>query len=135
MADQIKLDGAKELSKLMTDLPPKVEKKIARKGLRKGAKVTLEAVKQEAPVDTAEMRNSLKVYSAKSKKGNVAVRVATSAKDFTGDQFYSAFNVYGTKKQPPNDFIGRGFDRTAQEAGDTIIKTVGDEIEAEARKG
>lgn len=68
------LKGGKELQQLLDQLPAKIEANILRGGLRAGAKVLLNAVKESAPVDSGDLKASVRISTAL-KNGQVSVFV------------------------------------------------------------
>src|SRR4051794_26574427 len=111
----IKLEGAKELAVIFKTLPSKVEKQIARKSLRQGTKIIQKAARDDSPVDTGQLRRSLKIKTMKRKKGRIGMIVQASPKGLPSNKsFYAAFIQYGSKKRgiAPNPFMLRAIDRT-----------------------
>ncbi len=68
------LKGGKELQQLLDQLPAKIEANILRGGLRAGAKVLLNAVKESAPVDEGDLAASARI-STSIRRGQVRVFV------------------------------------------------------------
>lgn len=93
----MKVDGIKPLLKKLKSFPAKIEKKILRQALRAGGKIFQQQAKANAPVKSGLTKRSLKVRSMKRSRTRVGIRVATSAKDYTGDTFYASFVEYGHK--------------------------------------
>lgn len=59
------LKGGKELQKLLDQLPDQIEVNIVRGGLRAGAKVFLDAIKETVPVESGELKESVRISSGK----------------------------------------------------------------------
>jgi HK97 gp10 family phage protein len=106
----IGLKGGRELQEMLNTLAPKLEQNILRSALRAGAKVILEEAKQNVPVSSGDLRDSLRV-STNSKKG----RVTASVKAGNKKVFYSRFIEFGvaahtiTSKTGYLSFLGNAY--------------------------
>jgi HK97 gp10 family phage protein len=87
----IGLKGGKEIQDFLNTLAPKLEANIMRSALRAGAKVILEEAKQNVPVSSGDLRDSLRV-STSSKKGLVTASVKAGNKKV----WYSRLVEFGT---------------------------------------
>lgn len=138
----IKIIGVKEVDRALERLEKKLARKIIRKSMRWGLAPMLEQTRELAPLGVSRMlrkkwheagtlRKTLKVRAARSKgKGVIAVRVASSEKDYKGDQFYAAFPEYGTKRQKAQHYMRRAFDATKAAVIERTIAKIRDEINA-----
>lgn len=133
MPVSVKFDVRKLNRKLKT-LESKVEKKLTRQALRAGAKIIAKEAKLRAPVDTGELKSKIKVWALKRSRKRIGVLVGTSAKEYTGDQFYAAFVEYGTKDMPAKPFLGPAAEAKGPEAAAVVGKTLADGIEREIAK-
>ncbi|WP_225782666.1 HK97-gp10 family putative phage morphogenesis protein [Xenophilus sp. Marseille-Q4582] len=88
MATEVKVNGLKELGKLLGDLPEKLQRNVMRGALRAGAAPILREAQALVPVDQGELKKSLRV-SARVKQGVPTASVKT-------DEFYAKFVEYGT---------------------------------------
>lgn len=133
---KFEVKGLKETIKKLQNLEPKVAKKVVRKTLRTGAKIMQTEVKQNVPVDEGNLRKSLKVKAGKRKKGSISVAVTTSAEDnlYKGDQFYGAFQEFGTSKMQGKHFMEQSFNAKENEARQVMTESLKDLIEEEAKK-
>lgn len=96
MPSVLRIQGDKQLIRKFNELPVKVEKTIARKATREAGRPMLAEAKRNAPVATGKLRKSLKLRALRrSRKGRVGVTVGTSNREFSGEQFYGAFQEYG----------------------------------------
>jgi HK97 gp10 family phage protein len=84
----VNIKGGKELQEFLNTLPVKVEKNILRSALRAGAKVIAEEAKQNVPVKSGELRDSI-VLSTDARKGKVTAKAKTSL-------WYAKFVEFGT---------------------------------------
>jgi len=143
----MKLTGLAEATKKMDDLDRKVQKSIVRKGLRKGAKVLLAALRADTPESSGNLKSKIKIRSGKSGKGKTTINIGGSRKDFhafKGSTFYLGFLLFGfhtggRKKAPSghmtavpaNNFFERAFDSTSVSAVQTTVDAWKDLIEEE----
>jgi HK97 gp10 family phage protein len=120
-----KLKGADKLLAALKDLEPKLAKGVLSKAMRAGAKPILETAKAMAPVDTGDLRRSLKIRAIKrNRKGRVGVVISTDKGFFKGDTFYAAFHEFGTSRMPARPFIRPAFDAHKVSS----VKIIGNEI-------
>ena len=54
--------GLGGIAQLLADLPQKVQKRVLRQALRRGARLIADAAKAESPVDTGNLRRSITVH-------------------------------------------------------------------------
>jgi HK97 gp10 family phage protein len=91
MAQEINIKGGKELQELLNTLPVKLERSILRGAMRAGAKVILDEAKNNVPVQSGDLRDSLRI-STNARRGKVTASVRSGNKKV----FYSNFVEYGT---------------------------------------
>jgi len=85
-----------KILKALKRIPAKEGKKIIRTAAREAAKqVLLPVARALAPSDTGLLRRKIKVRAIGRSKNGVGVRIGATEKDFTGDQFYAAFQELG----------------------------------------
>lgn len=87
----IAIEGGKELAKLLKELPSRIEKKIMRAAMRQGANVIMKQARQNAPVDSGDLRKSIRT-STRARKGNVEASVKAGNKK----AYYSHMVEFGT---------------------------------------
>ena len=92
MAKNIHINGAEALAKVLAMLPANIEKNIMRGALRAGAKIISDEAKQNAPVDSGNLKNSFRL-STNRKKGEVSASVKAGNKK----AFYYKFVEFGTQ--------------------------------------
>lgn len=103
MADDRNITGGRELDAFLQTLSVKVEKNIMRSALRAGANEFKDEVKANIPVDSGDLRRSVKV-STRSKGG----RVTASLKIGNKTAWYARLVEFGTAahKIAPKDSGG-----------------------------
>lgn len=84
----VNIKGGKELMAFLSELPAKMERNIMRSALNQGAKVIQAEAKSNVPVDSGELRDSLK-RSTRVRRGKVTAKV-------TSKLFYAHFVEFGT---------------------------------------
>lgn len=102
----ISIDGLDEIRETLKDVGTREGRNIMRATIRAIAAKISKAAKQNAPVDSGDMKASIKLKQRKSKPDNPVFEVWAGSK--TGakfDAFYWRFVEYGTKTQPARPFI------------------------------
>jgi len=88
------LKGFAELAKALNELPEKIERNIVRSALRKAAKVIEQEAKQNVPVRSGKLRDSIRV-SVRIKDGRPLATVTAGGRE-KGQAFYAQFVELGT---------------------------------------
>lgn len=83
-----KIKGGKELMTVLSSLPAKIERNIMRSALNQGAKVIQAEAKANVPVESGELRDSIK-RSTRAERGRIKSNVTTKL-------FYARFVEFGT---------------------------------------
>lgn len=97
----IRLEGAKQLDKMLAELDRKVARKVLSASLRDGAKVISAQAKANAPVLSGLTRKQIKVRAAKKRRSETAaIKVTTGEGNFKGKTFYASFQEFGWVKAP-----------------------------------
>jgi HK97 gp10 family phage protein len=98
--DGLLVTGDKELDKKLAGLTLKLQKKLTRQATRKAAKeIVLPAARANAPVDTGELEESLKVRAIKRSRNRIGHMVTVGDGLGVGDTFYAAALELGTKER------------------------------------
>jgi HK97 gp10 family phage protein len=124
----LSVKGLKETIKALETLEPKLHRKVVRTALRDGAKIVLAEAKATAPVKTGALKKSLKVKAGKKKRHGQSISVRTDKTQFP-DQYYSAFQEFGTSKMPAQHMMEKAGDAKEQQVRETIIKQLDDGIQ------
>lgn len=136
---EFSVTGVKELDAVMKEFTPAVQKQILRSATRQAAKPVMELARAWAPHETGALERSIKVRALKRSRKNkdtVGARVVTSESDnlFQGDQFYGAFQEFGTKHMPANPYLApamAGSESTVRGAFQTALPPI---VETQARR-
>jgi len=98
---QENITGGAALDALLQSLPAKMETNVMRSALRAGAKVYLDEVKQNIPVEHGLLRQSARITTRKGKDG----QVSASVKVGNSVAFYAHMVEFGTR---PHSITARG---------------------------
>lgn len=90
------IEGGRELDDLLRTLPEKMQKNVNRAGLRAGAVVLLDQVKQNIPVKSGNLRKTARI-SSRAKNGAVSVSVKAGGKVKGIDAWYARLVEFGTR--------------------------------------
>jgi HK97 gp10 family phage protein len=158
MAD-VTIKGGADLAKALAEFPVKLEAQVMQSALRGGANVIAARARSLVPVNTGELRKSIKVRARKNKRtGFVNVYLAAGGRR-KGDPFYAHMVEFGTAPHEirpkgkrsllvagllrevvqhpgaaPRPFLRPAFDSESQRAVDEIGKRVGQGIKRIVRK-
>ena len=134
----IKLEGFKELDKLLKDLPQNVERKVLQSAVTGAIREGAKEIRKAAPVGIDPSPASQKygplkknIRVARVRKPNPGQRGASVN---TGDAFWGAFYELGTRHQAARPWFGPAFERAVSKILDELKKRLGDGIEKEANK-
>lgn len=86
--------GAKELAKMLNELPLKIERNIMRAALRAGASVIAAEARRNVPVDSNELKSTIRT-SSNSKRGTVEANAVVGNRR-TKKGWYATFVEFGT---------------------------------------
>lgn len=135
MAVQIDLSilGDKVLEKRLKALPLKVQKKILRKAFRSTAKDILSDARIRVPIDTGNLRKSLRVRALKKAKGRIGVQIETGTREELGidendKYYYPAAIELGAEGVPVQSFLRAALEVNRVPGTDKIKKSIMDGI-------
>lgn len=121
----VHVKGAAELERLLKQLPGKVAKRVTNNGLRAGARIIRDEMKDRVKVVTGELQDSITVATV---KGEVKV-------GFTKPASRRAHLLeYGTETQRAQPFGRPAIDAKATDAIKKIGEIMGKGVEREAGK-
>lgn len=128
---ELSLVGHIQLLETLALLDAGVQRNIFRQALLGGAQPVLRQAQANAPKRTGQLQQSLKIRRGASRRGQIAVTVATRSGWFRGKQFYGGFVHFGhlqgsrelgaSRKQiPGRPFVSNAWDQTRYEALDKV---------------
>lgn len=150
MAKSLKfaVTGDVALNKALAALGGKLAMKLERKALRQVSKPVLADAKANCPVDSGDLKRSLKLRAMKRSRVRIGLQVATGRKWFSGDTYYGAFQEFGWKtgkrgsenrKQiPPKHFVTKAYEKhkpTIEQAWVAATRGLVEEAAREAKGG
>ena len=115
---KMEIEGIEELLDKLQRLGEQ-SKRIENKALREAGSVVEEAIKNETPVRSGTLKKSIKTSGVKTKDGMKHVEVGPG-----NDAFYSRFVEFGTVKLKANPFMGRGYEKSKNEAMNKISEEI-----------
>ena len=107
---EFQIRGAAELQRTLQELPVRLERTVLRGALRAAAVEIQNEARAQAPVDTGNLRDSIRVSTGGKRNGYVFAHVKVGGTK-KGDAFYAHMVEFGTKpheirpKNAPSLFI------------------------------
>lgn len=114
---EFKLEGAKELDRVLKDLPKGVNKNVLKSGLRKAGKQILTDARAGAPVLKGVSKKSIKIRVMTRTKVPAALSIGPSA-----DNWFLKLIEFGTARIAANPFMRGAWERNKRTARDTYVK-------------
>ena len=131
MESKLSIEGFAELQKRLNDLPKKLRNGAIRKGTRAGAKILQAKLKEATPKRTGAAAKAIKVRSLKRSRRYVGATVRFERPKGAKILYIAVVN-YGSKKRriTGQRFANDATSAAAQEATDTALRIIADEINA-----
>lgn len=129
MAIKTRIEGARELDRVLAQLPRAVGRRVLTGALRAGAKPIVAAAKAKAPVGGGELRDAIVARAVRGERGAIHMRIGPVRAVFHG-----LFQEFGTKFHRPQPFLRPAFDENAQEALKRIGEALGRAVERAAAR-
>lgn len=130
MADfDIQITGLKELDRALQELAWPASRRALRKGMRQGANIVRDEVRNKAPVRTGNLKRSIRTRERREENGwmRFAVEVRRRA-------FYGRFLEYGTSKMTAKPFIRPAASEKADVAVEHMRDALAEAIEIEMQR-
>ena len=125
MAELKFVSGAKEMAKVLEQLPDHIAKKVLVNALKLGAEPVREAASVTAPKDSGDLAGNIIIRTARgSSSTGATVQVGPSSK-----VYYGLFTEIGTKHIAPTRWLTRAFDYSAETALRVFSNALGRGIE------
>ncbi|MFI3165339.1 MAG: HK97-gp10 family putative phage morphogenesis protein [Bacillota bacterium] len=118
----VKVEGADEIMAALESMGDAASK-VLLTAVMKGGDIALADAKQNCPVDTGALKESLKVSE---KKSSNTVAVATV--DYDSTIRYGTFVELGTKHNEPNPFMRNAVDDNIDKINETVAGEIVDAI-------
>lgn len=131
---EFKIQGAAAMEKVLQALGPKAAGQVGSNAVRAGARVIVREAKRLVPVDSGQLRDSIKVVTLK--KTQRAANQVGAVIGFEKPASRIAHLVeFGTSHSSARPFIRPAMDTTHEAVLAAIAKTLGDGIIKTAGKG
>ena len=135
--NKLTITGDKQIDRALKNIPDKVAKKAFRKSMRPAMKVIQKEAKDNAPVDSGDMKKSIKVKAAKRSRRFMGIDVVIGEEAFKGETWYGNLVEYGTSKMPAKPFMRPAYDSKDQVKNkvlEDLPKILDEEVRKEASK-
>ena len=110
--------GADKIKKTLKDMD-EAAGDVLEQGAIAGGKIALQYAKENCPVDTGTLRNSLKLSKDKKTKKKATVKV-----DYDKNLKYGTFVELGVRRRKPNPFLRNAVDKNQKEIDEEIVSTI-----------
>ena len=127
------IEGSDKIIRKLKSMDRKIARKIMRQSLRDSAKRFKKAIEDEAPVDSGDLKKSVKVRSGKKSRNYVSVLAQIGEGFFKGPTWYAGAVHYGTSKLDPNPFIERAFENIKDSESRQLAKDIWQRIDESAK--
>ena len=139
MAVDIRVFGDKDLQKQLKKLPDRLQNRILKQAIKKGAKITLQRTKTIVPKETGRLSESLKVKPIKRSRVKIGYQVLTGTREELGipagkKGYYPMAIETGTKNRPAKPYMRPALDQTENQVLGVIKGAIKSKLDKEARK-
>lgn len=124
-----RLEGAKELDRVLGKLPKQLRGRVLTRAVRGGANIVRKEMRGRAPVETGRLRDNIVTRARRDRGASVTVSVGPARRTF-----YAGFIEFGTRFLPARPFLRPAFETVKFAALEEIGKRLGTEIEKAAVK-
>lgn len=132
--NNLTITGIKEIDRKLKGIPDKLAKKALRQSMRPAMKEVLKEAQQNAPVDSGDLKKSIKLKAGPRSKKAITLDVAVGEGFFKGDTFYAGFVEFGTSKMPAKPFMRPAYDSKGQDAKNKVIQDIPKMLEDVVKK-
>lgn len=129
---KLEVQGAKEIEKVLDDLPDKMREKTVMNATRAGARVIRDEAKSRVPVRTGELRDAITVKTVKKSKRSGEDLVKVGFEKPTSRRAH--LTEYGTVHSPAQPFMRPAIDSAAKRAIEKIGKSLASGAARNAKK-
>jgi HK97 gp10 family phage protein len=129
-----KITGAKELDRVLSELPKRLQRKVVTQALRAGAKPMLEEARNSIPVKSGLTKKDIKIRAIPAKESRAPAIAIAGSLAKAGRAYIMRFLELGTSKMPAKPFLRPAFDNNSARSLEIVGKELGHRIAAEAAK-
>lgn len=130
----VELSGFDEFLADLERLPESLRTGVYEEALTAAAVPVVLQAKANAPVDTGQLRDAIDIQGLSVGRALSSVSIGTSDKDYTGQEFYAAFNEHGTARQEARPFLRPAIDAKQGEAEAILAEKLGVGVEEALRE-
>ena len=139
MAEQVRIEGLREINKKLRRLPVAVANKHLNRATSQGATLVVKSAKQKVPVLTGTILKNIKKRKHKTSTKMIASTRVGVISDKTGrgsgtDAYYWTFVEFGTHKMAARPFLRPAFEDSKLAAANKIKKVLAIAVETEAKR-
>ncbi len=117
--------GLEAIIAKLNALPDKLEKKVLRAAVRKGANIIRDKARSYVPYDSGELKKSITTSSIKAKRGVIAFNIRPRNNKKRGvSVFYGRFIEYGTSKMSAKPYMRPAYDEAENQVLETVINDI-----------
>lgn len=116
------VEGASDLVKDLKAMEDAAAQ-VLLKSAQAGGKIALNAARQNCPVDTGALRNSLRLTDGKATKKKATVQV-----DYDKSLTYGTHVELGSRGHPANPFLRNAVDDNQESINNAIVKAIGNSV-------
>lgn len=128
----VNIIGLQELERALNALPARIEKRVVENALTSGARLIVREAKARVPVDTGQLRNSIRVARLARQQRRQAGRVFIGFRPPASRRAH--LTEFGTSKQAAQPFMRPALDTKAGEFFAQFRKMLSAGLEREAKK-
>jgi len=132
MSINVSIDGLNEVKKSLSVLPLKIQKNILTSGIRAVASTFQKEAKRNVPVDSGDLRRSIKVAKRRTKDGSTKFSVGISSKKY--NVYYGHMIEFGTKKAKAEPFMRPAYEQNKTKAVQSIVTKMRSRLDKEIEK-
>lgn len=119
---KVTLEGGKEIARRLKAMDAAASA-ILMRAAKAGGDVALESAKENCPVDTGALRDSLKMTENSSKPTKADVKI-----DYDKNLRYGTFVELGVKGRPANPFMRDAVDKNQDKIDKAITEKIAEEV-------
>jgi len=120
---EFEMTGLDAFQKKLMGMEKNLQRKVVRDAMREEMKDFQKDAKTLAPKDEGQIKKNIKVRASKRSRKSIGINVSLH-KDKFKDNFYGAFQEFGTSKIKPQGFLRKSFDQNVESSTKTMELTL-----------
>ena len=120
---KVKIEGAEQLAKALRNMD-EAAASVLMSGAKAGGEIALKDAQAHCPVDSGDLKASLKLAEDKKTEKRASVKV-----DYDKAIKYGAFVELGARGRPGNPFLRNAVDKNQDKINEAIVKEIADAVE------